>query len=59
MHPIVGSSDPAPEGAIAFLATLIRLQRAVWEVGLQVDRIEVEMREALSELDRERFEENR
>ena len=47
------------DDAVAFLAELIRLHREVQQVGQQLDRIEVEMNQAVSEMDRERFEEYR
>jgi hypothetical protein len=55
----VRTTDRPRDDAIAFIAEVIRLQRAVWEISRQVDRLEVEMRQALIELDRERFEEQR
>jgi hypothetical protein len=47
------------DDAVAFLAELIRLQREVHQVGQQLDRIEAEMRQAINELDCERFKEYR
>jgi len=42
-----------------FMAELIRLHREVSEIGRQLDRVEVEMRQALHALAWERFEEYR
>lgn len=43
----------------AFVAQLIRLQGQVNQMNRQLDRIEHEMRAAISELGRQRFEEYR
>ena len=59
MRPLVNSPDGAHGEADAFVAELSRLQSEVREVGQQVDRIEAEMRHALNDLARERFEEYR
>ncbi|MCA1702899.1 MAG: hypothetical protein LC808_06350 [Actinobacteria bacterium] len=40
----------------AFVAELSRLEREVNQVNQQLDRLEVELRRALGELARERFE---
>lgn len=55
------SSAPteASDNAVQFIAGLIRLQREVREVGQQLDRIEVELHQALDGQVRERFEEYR
>ena len=55
----VNAPEHPRDDAVAFLAELIRLQREVHQVGQQLDRIEVEMNQAVSEMDRERFEEYR
>jgi hypothetical protein len=59
MRAVVRSFGGASEGAVAFLARLIRLQNEVREVGQQLDRIEAEMRHALNSVARERYEEYR
>lgn len=46
--------DPGP-----LIAELVRLRRAIREVGEQLDRIEIEMHQALNDAWRERFEECR
>lgn len=45
-----------PDEAEAFLGALSRLQREVEAVNRELDRIEAELRNALNDLARERFE---
>ena len=58
MQPAVGTPERESEAA-GFMAELIRLHREVSEIGRQLDRVEVEMRQALHALAWERFEEYR
>ena len=55
----VGSPQRGHEEAIAFLATLMRLEREVSRANQQLDRLEAGLHEALAELGRTRFEEYR
>jgi hypothetical protein len=59
MEPLPIPAEAPNREVVAFLVGLIRLQREVRDVGRQLDRIEAEMRDALSEVARERFEEYR
>lgn len=56
MQSLADAADSTPDDAVAFIAQLIRLQRQVREISRQLDRIEVEMHEALNDASRERFE---
>lgn len=49
-------SEGDRDDAVAFLAQLIRLQSEVHELGHELDRIEEEIRQAVNDLARERFE---
>lgn len=57
---VVLVTDPPPahvgNGTVAFLNELNRLHEEVRHLTRSLDRIEVEMRQALSDLARERFE---
>jgi hypothetical protein len=54
-----GSSDQVPGEPVAFIAEVMRLAGKVSEVSRQIDRVESELRQALNELARARFEECR
>lgn len=56
MRQSISTPDHSPDEAVALLAELIRLQREVWAMNRQLDRIETEMRQALNDVARERFE---
>lgn len=59
MRPAANPDDGTHGEADAFVAELSRIQSEVREVGRHLDRIEAEMRHALNDLARERFEEYR
>ena len=59
MQPWARSSDHPKRDAVAFIAQLIRLQRRVYRLSLQLDLLEAEMRQSLRELARERYEASR
>ncbi len=59
MQPILTTPEWERQEAVAFLAELIWLQREVSEMNRQLDRIEIEMRTCINELDASRFEEYR
>lgn len=57
MQPLDRIQEGDRDHAVAFIAQLIRLQSEVGELNQQLDRIEAEMRQALTAAARERFEE--
>ena len=59
MQPWARSSDHPKHDAVAFIAQLIRLQRRVYRLSLQLDLLEAEMRQSLRDLARERYEASR
>jgi hypothetical protein len=59
MRPQASPSDRMHDKAVAFIAEVMRLENKVRDVSRQVDRVESELRQALSELTRDRFEECR
>jgi hypothetical protein len=54
-----GSFDEVPGEPVAFIAEAMRLEDKVSEVSRQLERVESELRLALNELARARFEECR
>jgi hypothetical protein len=59
MQPPVRLAGAPRRDAVAFLAELMRLQREVADIARQVERVEAELRESVSGLERARFEEYR
>ncbi len=59
MQPVADASEEQRDEAVAFIAELIRLQRQVADLAHEVDRVEFEMRQVLSQFDSKRFEEYR
>ena len=51
--------DQVHDRAVEFIAEVMRLESEVREVSRQLDRVESELRQALNDLARERFEECR
>jgi hypothetical protein len=54
-----GSSDQMHDKALAFISEVMRLESKVIEVSRDLERVEAELRQALNELARARFEECR
>jgi hypothetical protein len=59
MHTLAAKAEHERRQAIAFIAQLIRLQRQVNQMNRQLDEIEHDMRTAINELGRQRFEDYR
>jgi hypothetical protein len=59
MQTLAAKAEQERRQAIAFIAQLIRLQRQVSQMNRQLDEIEHDMRRAINELGRQRFEEYR
>jgi hypothetical protein len=57
VQPLDGIREGDRSDAVAFITELIRLQSEVGELSRQLDRIEAEMRQALCDAARDRFEE--
>jgi len=51
--------DRVHDKAVAFIVEVMRLESEVREVSQQLDRVESELRQALNDLARQRFEECR